>query len=394
MSSDETDQPERRRGSFGRPVPGLEARVVDPETPRRRARRRAGRALVPGPAAHGGLLRARALRGVHRPTAGTATGDLFRVDDDGFFYFHGRRGDMIKTGARTCRRARSRPRCARSPAVSAPIVLGRPRRRARPGRGRGRPRRAGRRAPTSTRPRSDLRARLSAYKVPRRFLVLAPDELPMLSSGKPDLRRIVERFDEQLSASPCPRWSAGGPASSPDKPFVVTDDDALTYGELDRADRGASRARLRGRGRRQGHPRRGAHAERHGVGRSSRSAPARAGATARAAEHVPAPAGARGAAPRRGRRAPRARCPTFRGRDYLADLARDLPGPRRRDRGLVVDAVAAPARRSPCGTADRRVATDDDRRPGARRRARRGGPARRRPRDHLHVGQPRRARRA
>ena len=26
------------------------------------------------------------------------TGDLFTVDDDGFFYFHGRRGDMIKTG--------------------------------------------------------------------------------------------------------------------------------------------------------------------------------------------------------------------------------------------------------------------------------------------------------
>ena len=45
--------------------------------------------------------------------------------------------------------------------------------------------------------RADLRARLSAYKVPRRFLVLAPDELPMLSSGKPDLRRIVEQFDEQ-----------------------------------------------------------------------------------------------------------------------------------------------------------------------------------------------------
>jgi len=43
--------------------------------------------------------------------------------------------------------------------------------------------------------RVDLRVRLSAYKVPRRFLVLAPDELPMLSSGKPDMHRIVEQFD-------------------------------------------------------------------------------------------------------------------------------------------------------------------------------------------------------
>ncbi|MDQ1432453.1 MAG: hypothetical protein QOF40_3055, partial [Actinomycetota bacterium] len=44
--------------------------------------------------------------------------------------------------------------------------------------------------------RRDLRARLSAYKVPRRFLVIPPDDLPMLSSGKPDLRRIVELFHE------------------------------------------------------------------------------------------------------------------------------------------------------------------------------------------------------
>ena len=37
-SDDEGDQPEHRRGSFGRPVPGFEARIVDPETGARRAR--------------------------------------------------------------------------------------------------------------------------------------------------------------------------------------------------------------------------------------------------------------------------------------------------------------------------------------------------------------------
>ena len=35
MSADEGDQPEHYRGSFGRPVPGFEARIVDPETRRR-----------------------------------------------------------------------------------------------------------------------------------------------------------------------------------------------------------------------------------------------------------------------------------------------------------------------------------------------------------------------
>jgi acyl-CoA synthetase (AMP-forming)/AMP-acid ligase II len=44
--------------------------------------------------------------------------------------------------------------------------------------------------------RAALRTRLSAYKVPQRFLVLADDEVPMLSSGKLDARALKERFRE------------------------------------------------------------------------------------------------------------------------------------------------------------------------------------------------------
>jgi acyl-CoA synthetase (AMP-forming)/AMP-acid ligase II len=195
MSPDERDQPERYRGSFGRPVPGLTARVVDPDT----------RADVP-PGSVGELwLRGRALMegyyGRERFEVFTEdgwyrTGDLFRVDDDGFYYFLGRRGDMIKTaGANVSPReveAALRdvtgglgalvlgvPDAERGQVVAA-IVL------AAPGE-----------HPDVEQLRVELRARLSAYKVPRRFLVMAPDELPMLSSGKPDARAIVERFDER-----------------------------------------------------------------------------------------------------------------------------------------------------------------------------------------------------
>ena len=42
--------------------------------------------------------------------------------------------------------------------------------------------------------RTALRARLSAYKVPQRFLVLADAEVPMLSSGKLDARALKELF--------------------------------------------------------------------------------------------------------------------------------------------------------------------------------------------------------
>ena len=41
--------------------------------------------------------------------------------------------------------------------------------------------------------RERLRTELSAYKIPRRFIVLT--ELPLMSSGKVDVRRLVGLFD-------------------------------------------------------------------------------------------------------------------------------------------------------------------------------------------------------
>ena len=152
MSRDETDQPEHRRGSFGRPVPGLDAAGRRPRDARRRRRSASvGELWFRGPVADGGLLRARALRGVHRPTAGTAPATCSRVDADGFFYFHGRRGDMIKTAG-----ANVSPREVEAALRDVTGGLGGdrarpPRRRARPGRRRGDPGRARRPRPTSTR---------------------------------------------------------------------------------------------------------------------------------------------------------------------------------------------------------------------------------------------------
>ena len=48
VSDDESDQPEHRRGSFGRPAPGFEAKVVDPDTGATLRSGRAGRALACG----------------------------------------------------------------------------------------------------------------------------------------------------------------------------------------------------------------------------------------------------------------------------------------------------------------------------------------------------------
>ena len=60
------DRPARAPpGSFGRPVPGFEAKIVDPETGTECAAGEVGRAVVPRSVPHGGLLRPRAARDVH-----------------------------------------------------------------------------------------------------------------------------------------------------------------------------------------------------------------------------------------------------------------------------------------------------------------------------------------
>ena len=195
MSSDETDQPEHRRGSFGLPVPGLTPRVVDPETLEDVPVGVIGELWFRGPSLMEGYY-GRERFEVFTPDGWYRTGDLFHVDADGFYYFHGRRGSMIKTAGANVSPLEVEAALGDATGGLAVMVLGIPD-----------PERdqvvaAVILAEPDTAPdldalRTELRARLSAYKVPRRFLVLAPAELPMLSSGKPDLRAIEELFDEQ-----------------------------------------------------------------------------------------------------------------------------------------------------------------------------------------------------
>ena len=191
MSPDESDQPERYRGSFGRPVPELEARVVDPDTLADCAPGEQGELWFRGPLLMEGYY-GRERHEMFTADGWFRTGDLFPVDDDGFFYFHGRRGDMIKTaGANVspreveARHPRRHRRAARD--------RGRGRRsRARADRRRGHRRRARRRSSTSTVSRPCSRPGCRRTRCRARSVRLAPDEVPMLSSGKLDMARLRE----------------------------------------------------------------------------------------------------------------------------------------------------------------------------------------------------------
>ena len=191
-SDDETDQPEHRRGSFGRPVPGFEAKIVDPDTSTECGTGAVGELWLRGPFLMEGYY------GRERHETFTAdgwycTGDLFHVDADGFFYFTGRRGDMIKTAGANVSPREVESAIAEVTGLVAHVVgIDDPER--------GQLVVAALRVPRADMPpdidelRATLRKRLSAYKVPQRFLALADDDVPMLSSGKLDARALKERF--------------------------------------------------------------------------------------------------------------------------------------------------------------------------------------------------------
>jgi acyl-CoA synthetase (AMP-forming)/AMP-acid ligase II len=194
VSEDESDQPEHRRGSFGKPAPGFEARVVDPETGRTCAAGQVGELWFRGPFLMSGYY------GVERaatftPEGWYRTGDLCQVDEDGFCYFSARLGDMVKTaGANVSPReveaaileltgltahVLGLPDPERGQIVAAAIRVP-----------------AGVQSPDVEALRTSLRATLSAYKVPALIVSMRDDEVPMMSSGKldsPALKAQLER---------------------------------------------------------------------------------------------------------------------------------------------------------------------------------------------------------
>jgi acyl-CoA synthetase (AMP-forming)/AMP-acid ligase II len=179
-SDDESDQPESRRGSFGRPAPGFEAAVVDGEL------RLRGPFLMEG---YCGRERHETFdsEGWYR------TGDLVTVDGDGFFYFSGRRGDMIKTSGANVSPREVEAAIHELTGLAAHVI-------GLADAARGQLVAAAVRVPADrtldvAALRDQLARRLSAYKVPRRFLLLRDDEVPALSSGKLDRPALEALFD-------------------------------------------------------------------------------------------------------------------------------------------------------------------------------------------------------
>ncbi|MGA8331107.1 MAG: class I adenylate-forming enzyme family protein, partial [Mycobacterium sp.] len=96
ISGDDSDQPESRRGSFGKPAPGLATKIIDPDTQAPVEDGAPGELCLRGPCLMQQYYK-RSREECFDPDGWLHTGDLAATDNDGFVYYLGRRGSMIKT---------------------------------------------------------------------------------------------------------------------------------------------------------------------------------------------------------------------------------------------------------------------------------------------------------
>jgi acyl-CoA synthetase (AMP-forming)/AMP-acid ligase II len=208
----DVDLPPDKRGSSGRPFEGVELRVVDPET----------RAVVaPGVQGEIQLRGPNLMRGVcgrARPELFDAdgfysTGDLGRLDAEGYLWFAGRRDDMFKVKGATVypaeveRALRSIPGVVQAFVVNVPSDDG--------------AQEVGAFVVSSADPRTlaeAARARLSSFKVPTVWITVSDaDIVPTSATGKVDksaLQQILRTRGARPGAPPRPPGTDPSPGSS------------------------------------------------------------------------------------------------------------------------------------------------------------------------------------
>lgn len=193
LSGDESDQPEHRRGSFGRPAPGFEVEIIDQDTGTPVAVGGIGELRFRGPYVMQGYYKRR-HEDCFDPDGWFRTGDLARTDAEGFVYFLGRSGAMIKTAGANVSPAEVE-KAITDITGGAAYVFGLPH----PDRGQLVAAVLAVEDPATFEEsalREKLRNQLSAYKIPARIAAVRTADIPLMSSGKVDPRRVKKVFDD------------------------------------------------------------------------------------------------------------------------------------------------------------------------------------------------------
>ena len=182
--------PEGKEGSFGRSVPGIEHRIVDPGTGVELPAGETGEIWVRGYSLMLGLL-GRDPAEVFEPGGWYRTGDSGHLDADGHLYFEGRMGTVVKAAGANVAPREVELAIEQQPGVMHAFVVGVP---AADGRGEAVAAAVVARPDADVSPeelRARLRTEMASYKVPRHVAVFADQQdLPWLESGKIDLQAL------------------------------------------------------------------------------------------------------------------------------------------------------------------------------------------------------------
>ena len=189
--------PEAYRGAFGHAVPGVEHRIVDPDTGEDLPAGQEGEVCVRGYSLMLGLYK-KERQEVFDSEGWYHTGDrgYFR---DGWFFYTGRQTEMIKTSGSNVAPSEVERSLLGVNGVKLAFVVG----VAHPERGQDVTAllvpRMGASLDTES-IRQELRSELSSYKVPRQLFVISEEEVPWLVSQKVD-RRALLTMAEKLASS-------------------------------------------------------------------------------------------------------------------------------------------------------------------------------------------------
>ena len=191
--------PAGKAGSAGRAIHGVERRVVDPDT---------GSEVVPGEIGELQLRGGGLMTGFYKverelvltPDGFYPTKDLVRIDTDGYLWFVGRTGDMIKTSSANVSRLEVEAALNALPEVAVSYVAGLPdpalgelvAAAVIPAPGA---------APSEDVLRAALRDRLSSFKIPRRIVFVGDDEIPRTSTGKVRLFDLAAMIGSRLDGA-------------------------------------------------------------------------------------------------------------------------------------------------------------------------------------------------
>jgi fatty-acyl-CoA synthase len=191
--ADARDPLEKRISNVGRPLPGVEQRIVDPLSGKVLAPNEVGEVRVKGYVTTGYYKDPARTREAFDEHGFFRTGDLGMLDAQGYLHFCGRIKEMVKTGGINVAPIEVEEVLLSHPAVQAAFVTGVPDAVhdevlaavivRKPG------------AALSEKEVADFcRKTLAAYKVPRLVRFVAESELPLTTTGKLQKNRLASTF--------------------------------------------------------------------------------------------------------------------------------------------------------------------------------------------------------